>query len=153
MRNSRQWFVQVVGLEGTAAAQPLAVTVDAARTGQPITKLFGGFGRRGPQRRWMPVAVDRRESRPGAVGLDVWPKPGCQRVDCAVWQPNSDLATAAAAWIYAGGAHHKGFSRLPAAEHPQDFADTADMEFLCIDEETQVRAFRNELRWNAAAYS
>lgn len=37
-------------------------------------------------------------------------------------------------------------------EHLQDFADMADVEFLCIDKETKVRQFRNELRWNASAY-
>jgi L-arabinose isomerase len=70
----------------------------------------------------------------------------------AVWLPNPDLATAAAAWIYAGGAHHTGFSQSLTTEHLQDFADMADIEFLCIDKGTQVRQFRNELRWNAAAY-
>jgi L-arabinose isomerase len=70
----------------------------------------------------------------------------------AVWEPNPDLATAAAAWIYAGGAHHTGFSQSLTTEHLQDFADMADLEFLCIDKATQLRHFRNELRWNAAAY-
>ena len=63
----------------------------------------------------------------------------------AVWVPEPDLATAAAAWIHAGGAHH-------ITEHLQDFADMADVEFLIIDQGTQLRQFRNELRWNAAAY-
>jgi L-arabinose isomerase len=70
----------------------------------------------------------------------------------AVWIPNPDLATAAAAWIYAGGAHHTGFSQSLTTEHLQDFADMADLEYLCIDKDTQLRPFRNELRWNAAAY-
>ena len=70
----------------------------------------------------------------------------------AVWLPNPDLATAAAAWIYAGGAHHTGFSQSLTTEHLQDFAGMADIEFLAIDKETQLRQFRNELRWNAAAY-
>jgi L-arabinose isomerase len=70
----------------------------------------------------------------------------------AVWLPNPDLATAAAAWIYAGGGHHTGFSQSLTTEHLQDFADMVDIEFLCIDKETQLRPFRNELRWNAAAY-
>ena len=70
----------------------------------------------------------------------------------AVWMPNPDLATAAAAWIYAGGAHHTSFSQSLTMEHLQDFADMADVEFLCIDKETKVRQFRNELRWNASAY-
>jgi L-arabinose isomerase len=71
----------------------------------------------------------------------------------AVWVPNPDLATAAAAWIYAGGAHHTGFSQSLTDEHLQDFADMADVECLCIDKGTNVRQFRNELRWNSAAYS
>jgi L-arabinose isomerase len=70
----------------------------------------------------------------------------------AIWIPNPDLATAAAAWIYAGGAHHTGFSQSLTTEHLQDFADMADVECLCIDKDTQLRSFRNELRWNAAAY-
>jgi L-arabinose isomerase len=70
----------------------------------------------------------------------------------AVWKPRPDLSTAAAAWIYAGGAHHTGFSQALTIEHLQDFAEIADMEFLCIDQNTRLREFRNELRWNDAAY-
>jgi len=70
----------------------------------------------------------------------------------AVWVPKPDLATAAATWIYAGGAHHTGFSQSLTTEHLQDFADMADVEFLTIDATTTVRQFRNELRWNAASY-
>ena len=32
-------------------------------------------------------------------------------VACAVWVPRPNLKIAAAAWIYAGGAHHSGFSQ------------------------------------------
>ena len=70
----------------------------------------------------------------------------------AVWVPKPNLATAAAAWIYAGGAHHTGFSQSLTMEHLEDFAGMADLELLCIDEDTQLRQFRNELRWNAATY-
>jgi L-arabinose isomerase len=69
-----------------------------------------------------------------------------------VWTPRPDLQQAAAAWIYAGGAHHTGFSQALTVEHLQDFADIADLEFLCIDSATQLRQFRNELRWNSVAY-
>src|SRR6266702_2750655 len=96
MHSAKQWFLiltLVTVLTGTSAAQPVSVTIDATRTGQPITKLMfggfmepattqvwaemladrkfynainskpsptptGGFGRRGPQRRWMPVGAD-----------------------------------------------------------------------------------------------
>lgn len=70
----------------------------------------------------------------------------------AVWIPRPDLSTAAAAWIYAGGAHHTGFSQALTTEHLEDFAGMAGMEFLCIDGHTRLREFRNELRWNEAAY-
>ncbi len=71
----------------------------------------------------------------------------------AVWVPRPDLKTAATAWIYAGGAHHTGFSQALTTEHLEDFAEIAGIEFLVINEETQLRTFRNELRWNEAAYS
>jgi len=96
MHSSRRWTLLsalIVLAAGTAAAQTVAVTVDATRTGSPITKLVfggfmepattgvwaemladrkffaevsskpsevptGGFGRRGPQRRWVPVGPD-----------------------------------------------------------------------------------------------
>jgi L-arabinose isomerase len=70
----------------------------------------------------------------------------------AVWEPRPDLQTAAAAWIYAGGSHHTGFSSTVTTEHLQDYADMADIEYLSIDADTRLRHFRNELRWNDAAY-
>lgn len=82
-----------VSLAATAAAQPVAATIDATRVRPPITRLVfggfmepattfvwaemladrkffaevsskpgavptGGFGRRGPQRRWLPIGLD-----------------------------------------------------------------------------------------------
>lgn len=70
----------------------------------------------------------------------------------AVWIPQPDLKTAAAAWIYAGGAHHTGFSLALTAEHLEDFAAMAGMEFLLIDRETRLREFKKELRWNDLYY-
>ncbi len=70
----------------------------------------------------------------------------------ALWLPRPNLKVAAAAWIYAGGAHHTGFSLSLTAEHIQDFADMAGIEFLKIDEDTRLYDFRNELRWNDASY-
>jgi alpha-N-arabinofuranosidase len=95
MHGNRQWFVisaLVAIFTGASSAQPVPVTIDATRTGQPITKLVfggfmepattqvwaemlsdrkffgeinskaapapaGGFGRRGPQRRWIPLGA------------------------------------------------------------------------------------------------
>ncbi len=70
----------------------------------------------------------------------------------AVWVPRPNLEVAAAAWIYAGGAHHTGFSQALTAEHLEDFAGMAGTEYLPIDNDTKIRDFRNEIRWNEAAY-
>jgi len=86
-------LILTLGAISAAAAQPVTATIDATRTGQPITRLMfggfmepattqvwaemlsdrkflneidskpapaptGGFGRRGPQRRWMPIGAD-----------------------------------------------------------------------------------------------
>jgi L-arabinose isomerase len=69
-----------------------------------------------------------------------------------VWQPQPNLETAAGAWILAGGAHHSGFSMAVSADHMQDFAEMADIECLLIDENTRIREFKNELRWNEVYY-
>jgi L-arabinose isomerase len=70
----------------------------------------------------------------------------------ALWLPRPNLKVAAAAWIYAGGAHHTSFSYSVTAEHLQDFADMAGIEFLLIDENTRVQEFKEKLRWNDLYY-
>jgi len=68
----------------------------------------------------------------------------------ALWVPRPDLKVAAAAWIHAGGAHHSGFSYVVNAQHLDDFAGMAGIEYLLIDGNTDLAQFRKELRWNAA---
>ena len=70
----------------------------------------------------------------------------------ALWVPQPNLKGASAAWIYAGGAHHTGFSLCLTAEHLYDFAEMAGIEFLRIDNSTQIYQFKQELRWNDAYY-
>ena len=70
----------------------------------------------------------------------------------ALWLPRPNLKVAAAAWIYAGGAHHTSFSYSVTAEHLRDFAEMAGVEFLLIDENTKVDEFKDKLRWNDLYY-
>jgi L-arabinose isomerase len=70
----------------------------------------------------------------------------------AVWMPKPDLATSATAWIYAGGAHHTGFSQAVTIEMLEDFASMAELEIVVIDADTEVRRFKRELEWNEVAY-
>jgi L-arabinose isomerase len=70
----------------------------------------------------------------------------------ALWLPRPDLKTAAASWIYAGGAHHTGFSYSLTPEHLRDFAEMANIEYLLINEDTRTDDFKKELRWNDLYY-
>lgn len=70
----------------------------------------------------------------------------------AFWSPRPDLKTAAAAWIYAGGAHHTSFGYSVTPEHLQDYADMAGIECILIDEHTNLFDLKKELRWNEVFY-
>ena len=73
-------------------------------------------------------------------------------VASAFWKPEPDLSTGAEAWILAGGAHHTAFSYDLTPEQLGDWADAMGIEAVFIDKDTTIRSFKNELRWNAAAY-
>jgi L-arabinose isomerase len=64
----------------------------------------------------------------------------------AVWIPKPNLKVAAAAWIYAGGAHHTGFSQALTTEHFENFAEIAGIELIVIDADTRLRQLRTLLR-------
>jgi len=70
----------------------------------------------------------------------------------AVWKCRPDFKTACAAWIYAGGAHHTGFSYSVTTEHMEDFAEIAGIELAIIDSETRLRQFKQDLRNNEIYY-
>ncbi|QPE04262.1 L-arabinose isomerase [Microbacterium schleiferi] len=70
----------------------------------------------------------------------------------AVWKPAPDFATSAACWLTAGAAHHTVMSTAVGIEVFRDFAELAETELLVIDEDTTVRGFQKEVRWNQAYY-
>lgn len=70
----------------------------------------------------------------------------------AVWKPQPDFATSAAAWLTAGAAHHTVMSTAVGLEVFEDFAEIAKNELVVIDENTNLRDFGRELRWNQAYY-
>lgn len=70
----------------------------------------------------------------------------------ALWKPHPNLPVGAAAWIYAGGAHHTVFSQALRPEHIYDFSEMAGVEYVQIDQSTELRRFKDELRWNEVAY-
>ncbi|MFB8387156.1 L-arabinose isomerase [Microbacterium sp. NPDC055910] len=70
----------------------------------------------------------------------------------AVWKPAPDFATSAACWLTAGAAHHTVMTTAVGVEVFRDFAEIAATELVVIDEDTTVRGFQRELRWNQAYY-
>jgi L-arabinose isomerase len=73
-------------------------------------------------------------------------------VASAVWIPRPSLKVAAKGWILAGGAHHTGFSQAVTKQHLEDFAEMAGLEFLVIDQDTNLAQLKNELKWNDMYY-
>jgi len=69
-----------------------------------------------------------------------------------LWKPYPDMKTGCAAWILAGGAHHTCYSQNLTAEHLQDFAEMAGIECVLIGKETNLRQFKNELKWSEVYY-
>ncbi|HEY8909957.1 MAG TPA: L-arabinose isomerase [Desulfosporosinus sp.] len=69
-----------------------------------------------------------------------------------LWKPQPNLQEAAEAWIRAGGAHHTCFSLNVTAEQLLDWSEMAGIECLLINKDTNLLAFRNELRWNDLAW-
>ena len=69
-----------------------------------------------------------------------------------LWKPYPDMRTGCAAWIYAGGAHHTCFSQNLTAEHLEDFASMANIEFVLIDKNTNLYQLKNELKWSETYY-
>jgi L-arabinose isomerase len=70
----------------------------------------------------------------------------------AVWKPAPDFATSASCWLAAGAAHHTVMTTAVGIEVFRDFAEIAGTELVVIDEDTTVRGFQRELRWNQAYY-
>ncbi|HHW7567834.1 TPA: hypothetical protein ACU21S_001142 [Mannheimia haemolytica] len=73
-------------------------------------------------------------------------------VEHAFWklQPNFDVGTQA--WILAGGAHHSAFSLDIDADMLRTFAEYFGIEFIHINQNTELPQLKNELRWNDLAY-
>jgi len=70
----------------------------------------------------------------------------------AVWVPRPDFKRGAQAWIEAGGGHHSAFCQAVTSSEWEDFAAMAGLEVVRFGADLNLRALRNELRWNDAAF-
>ncbi len=120
-------------------ADPVRLVFDA-RTGPAVAATIVDMGNR------FRMVVNEVDAVPMEAPLPKLP------VARALWLPQPDLKTATTAWILAGGAHHTGFSYALTAEHLEDFAEMAGIEFLLINRDTKIAEFKKELRWNDVYY-
>ena len=62
-----------------------------------------------------------------------------------MWRPKPDFSTGAAAWIYAGGAHHAVVSTALTAEDIRLFAKMTGSELVVIDQNTSLNTLEQQL--------
>lgn len=62
-----------------------------------------------------------------------------------MWKIKPDFKTRAAAWIYAGGAHHAVVSTALTTEDIRLFAKMTDTELVIIDEKTNINQLEQQL--------
>ncbi|GID27730.1 L-arabinose isomerase [Paractinoplanes brasiliensis] len=70
----------------------------------------------------------------------------------AVWKPAPDFSTSTEAWLTAGGPHHTVLSSAVGSEELADLSEMLSTELLVIDNNTRIREFAKEVRWNQAYY-
>jgi L-arabinose isomerase len=63
----------------------------------------------------------------------------------AVWIPHPDFTTGLEAWLWAGGAHHTGYSTQIGAEYLQVYADLLCIEFVRIGRGTSLEQVRTQI--------
>ena len=68
------------------------------------------------------------------------------------WTPQPNLEIGATAWILAGGAHHTAFSYDLTVDQMIDWAEAMGIEAIVIDNNTNIRDFKKELRLNDVYY-
>lgn len=64
-----------------------------------------------------------------------------------MWKLKPDFKTGAAAWIYAGGAHHAVVSTALTAEDIRLFAKLTNTELVVVDDKTDLTTFENQLEF------
>jgi L-arabinose isomerase len=70
----------------------------------------------------------------------------------AVWIPRPSFKQGCQGWLEAGGAHHAAFSQAVTAGEWEDFGGMAGLEVIRLDANLDLRALRNELRWNEVGF-
>ncbi|GAB4142403.1 L-arabinose isomerase [Thermopirellula anaerolimosa] len=112
---------------------PVRLVFDA-RPGPAVNAALMDFGDR------FRLLVNAVETIPPPAKLPRLP------VARAVWKPLPDFKTAAACWIWAGGAHHTAFSHGVTPDMLEDLAEMLGLEFFFIGPETSQLEFRREAR-------
>lgn len=73
-------------------------------------------------------------------------------VACTLWEPQPSLQEAAAAWIYGGGAHHTVHTQALSLDTLASYADMTGIELAVIDNKTDLRQFKTDLKLNDLLY-
>lgn len=125
---------------GIGGKEPPARAVFKARAGKAVIASLVDMGDR------LRLIVNRVDCVEQPFDMPKLPVAGI------LWKPLPSLKTAAEAWILSGGAHHSALSYDLGADELRDFAEIAGIEFICIDEKTDIQTFRKELALSDAVW-
>jgi L-arabinose isomerase len=70
----------------------------------------------------------------------------------ALWQPYPNMETGLQAWLLSGGAHHTVYSQNISVEMMEDFGEMLGIETVVIDESTDLKNLKNQLKINENYY-
>ena len=63
----------------------------------------------------------------------------------AMWIPQPDFTTGLEGWLWAGGAHHTGYSTQIGSVHLQIYADLLGIEYVRIGRGTSLEQVRTQI--------
>lgn len=70
----------------------------------------------------------------------------------AMWKLKPSFEIATESWLLSGGAHHTVMTYDLDVDVLKDFAEMKDIEFVHINDSTNIDTLKNELRWNDLYY-
>jgi L-arabinose isomerase len=70
----------------------------------------------------------------------------------ALWKPYPNMEVGLQGWLLAGGAHHTVYSQNISVQMMEDFGEMLDVETIIIDENTDLKLLKNQIKINENYY-
>jgi L-arabinose isomerase len=70
----------------------------------------------------------------------------------ALWKPYPNMEVGLQGWLLAGGAHHTVYSQNISVQMMEDFGEMLAIETIIIDENTDLKSLKNQIKINENYY-